>query len=202
MEYSLEHMYGPNVGGSLFLSVKNALNELFNEYSSLYKPAADSSSQTCLPIDVSDSVSTTAGNSISLLKARFKKHKQQLGLGGSKKSEIEIYLSETVLEEEGTFDLLRWWKLNSERFPILSCLAHDILVMPLSTIASELAFSTGGRVLDYFRSSLTPKLFESLICSQDWLRKSTKLVSIEEALEEVKKFEKGTICSLNLHFLV
>ena len=34
---------------------------------------------------------------------------------------------------------------------------------------------------------------EALIYSQDWLRKSTKPVSIEEALDEVEKFEKGTL---------
>ena len=57
-------------------------------------------------------------------------------------------------------------------------------------------------MLDYFRSSLSLKILEALICSQDWLRTSSTPVSVEEALDEVEKFEKGTICSLNLHFLV
>ena len=46
-------------------------------------------------------------------------------------------------------------------------------------------------MLDCFRSSLTPKLVEALIYSQDWLRKSGNLVSVEEALDEVENFEKG-----------
>ena len=65
-----------------------------------------------------------------------------------------------MIEEDGTFDILRWWKINSERFPILSTLARDVLAVPISTIASEYAFSTGGRVLDSYRSSLHRKLWK------------------------------------------
>ena len=42
MEYSLKEFYEPTMRGSLFISVKNAFYELFIDYSSLYKPAADS----------------------------------------------------------------------------------------------------------------------------------------------------------------
>ena len=91
----------------------------------------------------------------------------ELGISGSSKTELEIYLSESTIEEEGSFNILRWWKLNSERFLILSILARDVLAVPISTVASESAFSTGGRVLDCFRSSLTPKVVEALICFQD-----------------------------------
>ena len=105
------------------------------------------------------------GISMSLLKAIFNKHKMNLGFGGSKKIDLDIYLSETVIEDDGPFDILRWWKINTDRFPILSILARDVLVVPISTVASESTFSTGGIVLDYFRSSLTPKLVEALICS-------------------------------------
>ncbi|KAL4580236.1 hypothetical protein LXL04_016422 [Taraxacum kok-saghyz] len=42
--------------------------------------------------------------------------------------------------------------------------------MPISTVASESAFSTGGRVIDKYRSSLNPETAEALICAQDWIR--------------------------------
>ncbi|XP_073138750.1 kunitz trypsin inhibitor 5-like [Henckelia pumila] len=46
-------------------------------------------------------------------------------------------------------------------------MARDILAVPVSTVASEAAFSTGGHVLYAFRSSLSAKIVQSLICAQD-----------------------------------
>ncbi|KAL8467293.1 hypothetical protein ACS0TY_036130 [Phlomoides rotata] len=45
-------------------------------------------------------------------------------------------------------------------------------------------------VLDVFRSSLTPKIVEALICAQDWIRGSSHHICIEEQLEELENFEK------------
>jgi len=49
------------------------------------------------------------------------------------------------------------------------CPAWLVLAIPISTVASESAFSTCGRILDDFRSSLTPFMVEALVCTQDWL---------------------------------
>ena len=52
--------------------------------------------------------------------------------------------------------------------PILSTLAHVVLSMQVSTIASESAFSSSGRVVDAFRSRLKPEIIEALVCTKDW----------------------------------
>ena len=200
LQFSLNHMYGDSMGGSLYINVKAALSELFDDYSASCKPPLLSSSISGLSTDTSVNASAEFENSVSLLKARFKKHKMELGIGGSSKTELEIYLSESIIEEEGSFNILRWWKLNSERFPILSILARDVLAVQISTISSEYAFSTGGRVLDCFRSSLTSKVVEALICGQDWIRISKTPISVEESLEEIEKFEKGTVILINILF--
>ncbi|CAI0393470.1 unnamed protein product [Linum tenue] len=58
------------------------------------------------------------------------------------------------------------------KYPTISEMARDILAVPISTVASESAFSTGGRVLDSFRTSLSPEVVEALICCEDWIRSS------------------------------
>ncbi|CAN1290873.1 Putative AC9 transposase [Linum perenne] len=74
-------------------------------------------------------------------------------------------------------------------------MVRDIFGVPISTIPSESAFSTGGQVLDLSRSSLTPGIVEALICSRDWLRSNNATVmSEEEDLEELAELENGN-CS-------
>ena len=70
-------------------------------------------------------------------------------------------------------------------------MARDVLVIPISIVASKYAFSTRGRVLDAFRSSLTPRIVEDLICSQDWLRVGKDYISVEEELHEIENVENG-----------
>ncbi|XP_073138155.1 zinc finger BED domain-containing protein RICESLEEPER 2-like [Henckelia pumila] len=105
------------------------------------------------------------------------------------KSELEKYLGEETEPGNENFDIFLWWKVNSPRFPILAKMARDVLAIPISTVASESAFSTGGRVLDPFRSSLTPKLVQALVCAQDWLRGESLPLTVEEDLDKLEKFE-------------
>jgi hypothetical protein len=67
-------------------------------------------------------------------------------------------------------DILEWWKINSIKYPVLSKMARDILAIPASTIPSESAFSTGGRVISDYRGSLACSTVEALVCLQDWLK--------------------------------
>ena len=89
------------------------------------------------------------------------------------------------------FDILDWWRVNSSRYRILSQVARDVLAILVSTFASESAFSTGGCVLDPFRSSLSPNTVEALICTQNWLRTkhSTEPINLREAMDEVENYE-------------
>ncbi|KAH0645360.1 hypothetical protein KY284_033244 [Solanum tuberosum] len=70
-------------------------------------------------------------------------------------------------------------------------LARDILAISMSSVASKCAFSSGDRIIDPFRSSLTPKCVQCLICVQEWLRQETKSICVEESLEFLEKIELG-----------
>ena len=95
--------------------------------------------------------------------------------------------------------------MNSSKYPILSEITQDTLVIPVSTVASEVAFSIGGRVVDQFRSSLSPKLVECLICMQDWLRATPLPFEVEEDMEQMQDLELGKIllylCLLYFSFI-
>ena len=64
------------------------------------------------------------------------------------------------------------------------------MAIRMSTIALESAFSTGGHVLDPFRSSLAPKTVEALICAQNWLKNSSKPINLREEMNEVESLEQ------------
>lgn len=76
------------------------------------------------------------------------------------------------------------------RYHVLAKMARDVLAIPVSTVASEFTFSTGGRVLDSFRTSLTPRMVEALVCTQDWIRSSNSPISLAETFLEIEKMEE------------
>ena len=89
------------------------------------------------------------------------------------------------------FDILMWWKINSSRYRVFSQIARDVLAILVSTVASESAFSTGGRVLDSLCSSLSPNTVEALICTQNWLKdaKKKRPIKLQECIDNVEDMD-------------
>ena len=85
-------------------------------------------------------------------------------------SELDKYLEAETDPTSAPFDILQYWKTSCTTYPILARMARDMLAVPASTVASESAFSSGEKVISAYRSRLTSKTVEALICLQDWIR--------------------------------
>ncbi|KAG6516407.1 hypothetical protein ZIOFF_026866 [Zingiber officinale] len=87
------------------------------------------------------------------------------------KSQLDLYLEEPKLEFAYYQDLnvLEHWKNQNHRYPTLALMACDVLVIPITTVASELAFSIGSRVLTKYRSCTLHEKVQALICTCNWL---------------------------------
>ncbi|WOK98764.1 AC9 transposase [Canna indica] len=78
------------------------------------------------------------------------------------KSEIDQYLDDGRLPLTRDFDILSWWKSNGLKYPTLQRIARDFLAIPISTVASEAAFSTtqGNNEQCCCKAAMTRKLME------------------------------------------
>lgn len=118
--------------------------------------------------------------------------------------EFDHYIDDGVLPRTENFDILTWWKSNGIKYPTLQKIARDILAIPITTVASESAFSTSGRLLSSHRSRLHPKTIEALMCAQSWLWTKIKgsspmpkdciIQSILDDVEDPEEEESGVTC--------
>lgn len=120
-----------------------------------------------------------------------------------KKNDIDRYFNDGTLDPmNSSFDILLWWKDNCERYKVWSLIARDVLAIPVSSVASQSAFSTSGRILDPFRSSLSPKMVEVLVCTQSWLKGDKGGLKLDDFLDETHSYnflEEGILS--NIHCL-
>nr|GEZ95856.1 transposase [Tanacetum cinerariifolium] len=89
-------------------------------------------------------------------------------------SEFERYVNLDFVthlhpKEFATFDVLGFWKEKETMFFVLSRMAMDLISVQASSVASESAFSTSGRVLSIRRTRLTPASLEMCMCLEDHL---------------------------------
>ena len=123
----------------------------------MYKSLAPQSGQSSGPRPEVEKGNASSG-AVSYAQQLRKKLKGPDGGREIIKMELQKYLNEGLKEDEIGDHVLEWWKIHGPRYPMVARMARDVLAVPASTVASESAFSTGGRTLDSFRTSLTPKV--------------------------------------------
>ncbi|KAF7839307.1 zinc finger BED domain-containing protein RICESLEEPER 2-like [Senna tora] len=188
VEWSFGKIFDVEVADSMSWKVKNGLYKMYDYYKLCF-----GSNVRLVPTQSNQSrnkAQTNQEDDRNLFAMEFDRDMNEED-NPENKSEIDQYLLEPREKMSSQFDILNWWKVNSTKFPILALIARDVLAMPISTIASESAFSTGGRVIDTYRSSLAPKTIEALISAQNWFRSKPLSMEIEECADDIEKLELG-----------
>lgn len=72
---------------------------------------------------------------------------------------MKVHFGETHIH----FNVLQWWHLNENMFPLLSKFARFVHSIPASSAPSERAFSTAGNMLTNKRSSMLPETLGSML---------------------------------------
>uniref|UniRef100_A0A7N0V537 BED-type domain-containing protein n=1 Tax=Kalanchoe fedtschenkoi TaxID=63787 RepID=A0A7N0V537_KALFE len=185
IEFCYRKFLSPDEVDGLLKTLKGIMKKLLDYYQAESSSCISSSSRD-LELEV-DQFYDVSGSQESL-RDEFLRHLEQRD-SMSRISELDKYLNDPLESIGLKFDILGWWKNNLSNYPILALIVKDVLAIPVSTVASESAFSTGGRVLDPFRSSLSPMMVQCLVCAQDWIRSSPSPINVEDSLNEVEELE-------------
>lgn len=193
--WSLEDTYDKELAASMSTLVKSTLSDLYESYAK--QVSENKESEDFMDISTSAATSDVFANPINNKyvshnrKQAWKRHKFEKAT--SEKSDLERYLEDNIIDDidNPEFDILSWWKTNSANYKVVAAMARDVLVVPVSTVASESCFSTSGRVLDMFRSSLSPRMAEALICTQNWLNPAGVKVNVDD--KEFDQFESTDV---------
>jgi hypothetical protein len=147
----------------------DSISKTMRLYYDLYEEQVKRSSEHLVPQEARINVGSPILGKRKLEEA-FARYRSRRRANIQPRSELDAYLEENFVESSvRSFDILKWWKSNAEKYPVLSAMARDFLDVPLSTVSSESAFSCSGRILGDTRSSLKPYALEALVCGKDWL---------------------------------
>jgi hypothetical protein len=172
--------------------VKDFMYDLYN----IYVRDGSLASQVSQPNEGNGSVGSSPismeGMTEVERKLAEKEQRRKARKAGIVSNDVDKYFLDAIEGgDDSKFDILNWWRVNGvSKYPILASIARDVLAIPVSTIASESCFSTSGRIIDPFRSSLSPKMVEALICTQNWLRSTHVALHHEPTIEEMEFCEE------------
>ncbi|KAM0920005.1 hypothetical protein ACQ4PT_007801 [Festuca glaucescens] len=189
VEWAFKELYDKNTALDELADVHLELEELFDKFDTAKKMAEKSATSSNICI---------TSRSMPASDSAFQAHRRNTTTKSSK-SELRNYLEDALEEPNPKFILLDWWKVNSLRYPVLAKMARRFLTIPASSVSSESTFSTGGRVLDDYRSSLKPAMVEALVCGASYIKGSHSDLNVmdkedddEENVETVKLPKSAT----------
>nr|GEU58190.1 zinc finger BED domain-containing protein RICESLEEPER 2-like [Tanacetum cinerariifolium] len=152
LEFSYAKLYGKD--SEYLAKFKKVLYGVFDEHNIASKNAT----------------SSTSGSGSNMNDQEFDLFDKTKTLSPAEQQrKLDFYFHELRAATTSSICVLDFWKSQQYRYPVLAKLAMDILCVPISTVASESAFSLDGRILDQYQSSMKPSNVEALVCTRDWL---------------------------------
>ncbi|KAM3265673.1 hypothetical protein P3L10_002667 [Capsicum annuum] len=153
VEFYLPQIYEETVAAGKIQEVRIQCFDLFQEYKSRVPASYDLSSSNEVSCVVEENRLSSFDRFVTSSRANV-----------DIRSELDLYLEESLLPRTPSFDNLSWWKTNGLKF-----MTRDLLAIFISTVASESTFSTSGRLISLHRSRLHPTTLEALMCARTWL---------------------------------
>ena len=198
-------------------SVGDLLKSMFKEYNTRFRGSSGQSPQSNQPSSSSQPTQESQDQAVDRMELVVEDYgyermdcvyKEMVAeTGEDTRDELEVYLKDPVENPKlllgVEFDILSWWKVQKMKYPVLAEMARDLLAMQVSSVASESAFSTSGRILEPYRSCLTHYMIEVLMCTEQWMhadiKVSEQVTTNEQMLADVElldRLEKG-LCFFN-----
>lgn len=159
LEFYFDKLYGDTAEEEI-VKIRQLCYDLLQEYQRKLSLGTDT--------NVESSTSSNFGDSEVVLDYDLFISRKRRKKVNNVTSKLDHYLEEDVTRTPN-FDVLTWWKSNASKYPTLQAIARDFLAIPVSTVASEFAFSTSGRLVSPYRSRLHPDTLEALMYAQSWL---------------------------------
>ena len=138
VEFSYRQLYGTN-GTKMMMDLRDKLYSLFDGYLHTTNYEAHNMVENASSSGANEKVrdADIAG---------FDTFESQISGSIDSKSQLDMYLEETQVDHNTHMDLeiLQYWESNCGHFLELSLIGRDIMSIPITTFASESAFSIGG----------------------------------------------------------
>ncbi|XP_025662097.1 zinc finger BED domain-containing protein RICESLEEPER 1-like [Arachis hypogaea] len=148
--------------------VKKKLYKFFEKYDKNSPPTVEAQGPSIQSSSMTHTPESASKKRLAIVGKLMKRNHQVEVSSG--KNPLDTYLEKSLLSKDcfEDLDVLEWWKLYESRYPKLSIMARDSLSIPITTVASESAFSIETHVINKYRSRMLPENVEAVICTRNW----------------------------------
>ena len=134
MKFSFSEIYGDEVADEMVYLVRKFMDRLYDDYSRVDSPNVVLPSENERTHMEGDTIGCS--DPYAMVNSQYERF-----LEAEKSTvcsnEIEKYLAENCESRRDVkFEILGWWKANSDRYQVLSKMTRDVLAIPISTVAS------------------------------------------------------------------